>query len=190
MAYFAEPCAAKGQPTKRIFAVCQALSNIWCGLPHRNTRLPIDAQVWYFFSAGSNVFLLPYLYVYFSAAGYTDSQLGLISVFRPWLSALANVLLPPLADRWQCHRLLLMATFTSAVLLRLCLSFAVTNYTFLLFFVLAAEFLGAPPGSVTDAVVVASSAEVRSHPLLCADRLIAVPKADGCRKSHICQDGA
>ncbi len=128
----------------------------------------IDAQVWYFFSAGSNVFLLPYLYVYFSAAGYTDAQLGIISVFRPWLSALANVSLPPLADRWQCHRLLLMATFTSAVLLRLCLSFAVTNYTLLLFFVLAAEFLGAPAGSVTDAVVVASSAEVSTHPILYA----------------------
>ncbi|GLC41851.1 hypothetical protein PLESTM_001258000 [Pleodorina starrii] len=114
-------------------------------------------KVYYFLSSGSAVFLLPYLYPFFQSKGFTDAQLGIVAVLRPWLSAVAGLLLPLLADRLQCHRVLMLSTFGASIVLRLGMFYAASNFLALISVLLVCEFLAAPVGVLADAIVVAAS---------------------------------
>ncbi|KAG2482995.1 hypothetical protein HYH03_018120 [Edaphochlamys debaryana] len=115
-------------------------------------------KAWYFLSAGSTVFLLPYLYPFFDSVGFGDAQLGVISALRPWLAAAASFALPALGDRLGCHKALMLVTFVAAAGLRLALwPLRGAGFVALLVVVLASDFLAAPAGVLADALVVAAA---------------------------------
>ncbi|KAG2452962.1 hypothetical protein HYH02_002299 [Chlamydomonas schloesseri] len=114
------------------------------------------AKGWYLFSAGGAVFLLPYLYPFISSRGFSDPQIGLLAAVRPWLAAVAAMTGPALADRFNCHRAMMVATFLASILLRASIYYAAEAQYLLLFtVVIVSEYLAAPPNVLADAAVVA-----------------------------------
>ncbi|KAG2425694.1 hypothetical protein HXX76_013536 [Chlamydomonas incerta] len=114
------------------------------------------AKGWYLFSAGGAVFLLPYLYPFISSKGFSDPQIGLLAAVRPWLAAVAAMTGPALADKFNCHRAMMVATFVASILLRASIYYAAeAQYLVLFTVVIVSEYLAAPPGVLADAAVVA-----------------------------------
>lgn len=124
--------------------------------------LPSAPQAWYFFSAASSVFLLPYLYLFLQDRGLTDSQLGIVGFVRPWATGIANVAAPLLADRYGCHKPLLLGLFCGSLALRASIFYAASaTWPLLLATVVAGDLLAAPVGSLVDHAITAASPTVR-----------------------------
>ncbi|PNW87333.1 hypothetical protein CHLRE_02g118350v5 [Chlamydomonas reinhardtii] len=114
------------------------------------------AKGWYLFSAGGAVFLLPYLYPFISSKGVSDPQIGLLAAVRPWLAAVAAMTGPALADKFKCHRSMMVGTFAASILLRASIYYAAeARYLLLFTVVIVSEYVAAPPGVLADAAVVA-----------------------------------
>lgn len=114
----------------------------------------------YFFVAIGHVSLLPYLNVFFQHVGMRDSTIGMLSAARPWVNTVAGIVVPGVADKYRCHKALMMGCLVSLVLVRASFWLAAAAPVLLGVLVLVSEALAAPAGVFVDSYVTMASKDV------------------------------
>eukprot|EP00192_Tetraselmis_astigmatica_P014755 CAMPEP_0117680784 /NCGR_PEP_ID=MMETSP0804-20121206/18567_1 /TAXON_ID=1074897 /ORGANISM="Tetraselmis astigmatica, Strain CCMP880" /LENGTH=178 /DNA_ID=CAMNT_0005490365 /DNA_START=236 /DNA_END=769 /DNA_ORIENTATION=+ len=73
-------------------------------LPHIGLRAmerhgdSTQVKAYYFLFFLSSAAIIPYLNIEFRRAGLSESEIGVVAAFRPWIAALCSYLVPSMAD--------------------------------------------------------------------------------------------
>jgi hypothetical protein len=103
----------------------------------------------------------PYYNVYFLQLGINETTIGVLAALRTWIPAVAAFMWSGLADRYQAHKLLMLAGFILSTCLRTGLAVASTTMMVVVL-VSSSELCGAGVGPIVDAAVIAACTEVRA----------------------------
>jgi hypothetical protein len=101
------------------------------------------------------VCIWPYINLLYRQNGLNDAQIGILAAVKPWVSASASFVWSGIADRYNIHKTILIATFVVSTLVRSSVSVLHSFAAFLVIAVLG-EAIAAPCGVMADASVVAS----------------------------------
>ncbi|GAB4815579.1 hypothetical protein N2152v2_002625 [Parachlorella kessleri] len=115
-------------------------------------------KIWFFTYNIGAVYFLPYINIFYRHLGFTEQKIGLLCALKPWVSAPAGNIVVSLADSWQAHTFVVLATYL------ICLSgrgliAVVTGYGIQVFLALLTEAVAAPMGAITDAAVMAAATD-------------------------------